>query len=165
MIIRDYKESDFDSIKNWIADERTHALWCANRTQFPLQKQSFDELLKDISERHGDRPFVAVDENGVVMGFYCYSLNAETKEGMFKFVMVDPARRGIGLGKEMLKQAVRYAFDVTKADAVQLMVFSENVRAKRCYEGAGFTVRRTQEDAFQFQDESWDRINMVKKTQ
>ena len=50
MIIREYRENDFESIKNWITDERTHAMWCANRTPFPLQKQGFDELLKDISD-------------------------------------------------------------------------------------------------------------------
>ncbi len=104
-----------------------------------------------------------MDENGAVTGFFCYSLNSETNEGMLKFVMVDPARRGMGLGKEMLRQAICFAYDITQADAVQLMVFFENVRARRCYEGAGFTVRKTQEKAFQFKDESWDRINMVTK--
>ena len=125
MKIREYKiDSDFESIKDWITDERTHAMWCANRTSFPLQRESFNRLLADILSKNGDYPFVTIDDNGIIEGFFCYSLNKDTNEGMLKFVMVDPVKRGIGLGKEMLRQAVRYSFDVTNADAVQLMVFS-----------------------------------------
>lgn len=32
--------------------------------------------------------------------------------------MVDPSQRGKGLGKEMLRLAVEYAFRITKADAL-----------------------------------------------
>ena len=40
--IRPYNpEGDFDVIKSWISDERTHAMWCANRTAFPIQKDAF----------------------------------------------------------------------------------------------------------------------------
>ena len=58
---------------------------------------------------------------------------------MLKFVMVDASVRGKGIGKEMIKLAVRSAFTDPEALAVQLNVFPENARAKRCYEGAGFT--------------------------
>lgn len=37
-------------------------------------------------------------------------MNLNTNEGMFKFVKIDPAQRGKGLGKEMLQPAVLYAF-------------------------------------------------------
>ena len=154
-------EKDFDTIKNWISDERTHALWCANRTKFPLDRSSFDELLDDVSVRCGDSPFVVTDEDDKPIGFFCFSLNNDTNEGMLKFVMVDPDKRGIGLGKEMIRRAVRYAFDVTKADSVQLMVFTENKRARKCYESVGFRERHTDPDAFRYMDESWGRCNMV----
>ena len=103
MNIREYKaDKDFSIIQNWITDERTHAMWCANKTSFPLQRESFDRLIKDITERCGDRPFVAVDDDGSIVGFYCYSINKDTYEGMLKFVMVDPQKRGKGLGREMI---------------------------------------------------------------
>ena len=154
-------DKDFDTIKYWISDERTHALWCANRTEFPLERSSFDDLLEDVSVRCGDAPYVVTDENDKPIGFFCFSLNNDTNEGMLKFVMVDPDKRGIGLGKEMVCRAVRYAFDVTKADSVQLMVFTENNRAKKCYESVGFRERHTDPDAFRYMDESWGRCNMV----
>ena len=80
---------------------------------------------------------------------------------MLKFVVVNPAYRGKGIAKEMLEAAAVYAFEDTKADALQLNVFPENERAKKCYLKAGFTERNTTENAFIFKDESWGRCNMV----
>ena len=94
MNLRAYSaEKDFSIIKDWITDERTHAMWCANKTSFPIQKESFEGMMADLADKFGDSPFVAVDEKGEPTGFFCYSLNNDTKEGMLKFVMVDPERR------------------------------------------------------------------------
>ena len=162
MRIREFlSDNDFESIKDWITDERTHYMWCAGRTSFPIQKESFDKLLSDILINSGDLPFVAVDDNGTVEGFFCYSLNKDTHEGFLKFIMVDPAKRGVGLGKKMLIQAVLNAFDNSDAEAVQLMVFSVKKKKKKCYEGVGFKVRSKEENAIRYNDETWTRYNMV----
>ena len=63
----------------------------------------------------------------------------------------------------MLQLAIEYAFNITKADAVQLNVFPENTRAKKCYESVGFVERSTDVGVFRFKDESWGRCNMVIK--
>ena len=154
---------DFDVIKTWITDERTHMMWCANLITYPLEKEKLRSFLSEIAGKFGDSPFVAVDDEGRVVGFYCYSLNHETHEGMLKFVMVDASVRGKGIGKEMIKLAVRNAFTDPDALAVQLNVFSENSRAKRCYEGVGFTERQNTPNAFKYKDESWGRCNMIIK--
>ncbi|MCR5621595.1 MAG: GNAT family N-acetyltransferase [Treponema sp.] len=154
-------DRDFDSIKDWIRDERTHALWCAGRTSFPLQKESFGMLLREISEKFGDRPVIAEAPNSTPVGFYCWSLNPDTNECMLKFVMTSPEVRGKGYGHKMLFLALHYAFSLTGADAVHLNVFSCNEPAKRCYQKTGFTERNVTENAFTFRDESWGRCNMI----
>ena len=164
MRLRPYIEnSDCDEIKNWISDDRIHAMWCANLIHYPIEKENFNNVMHEAAIKFGDCPYVATTDDGQVVGFFCYSVNLNTNEGMLKFVMVDPARRGKGLGKEMLQLAILYAFDITKVDAVQLNVFSENIRAKKCYESVGFVERKTDADAFNFKDESWGRCNMVIK--
>ena len=75
--------------------------------------------------------------------------------------MNNPQYRGKGYGKEMLRLAVKYAFEITNVQAVQLNVFLENERAKKCYESVGFTERKTDLNAFSYKDESWGRCNMV----
>lgn len=154
------QDTDFEVIRNWITDERMHALWCGNRFSYPLEKDDFCRVVRDFSIQHGDSPFVMTGDDGKVTGFFCYSLNPETGISMLKFVMVDPALRGRGTGKTMLKLAVEYAFSVTKAEAVQLVVFPVNTPAVRCYESAGFVALRTDTGVFRFRDEAWDRCRM-----
>ena len=162
MRLRPYiPETDFEIIRNWIADPRSHALWCANRFEYPLSRENFNSVLRDIRIRNGDSPFTAAGADGTAMGFFCYSLHPDTNEGLLKFVIVDPAARGQGLGRAMLRLAVEYAFEISKADAVSLRVFTENPRAVRCYESVGFTEERTEKDAFSYGDESWGRRSMV----
>lgn len=163
MRIRPYQKKDFEVISKWITEERAHALWCANLIPFPLEKKSFDELLVEAEERFGDSPFVATTEEGKVVGFFCFSVNLSTNEGMFKFVVIDASERSKGYGCEMLKLAVKYAFEIAKADAVQLNVFPENPGAKKCYEKVGFQERTMTEGAFRYKEESWGRCNMVIK--
>ena len=161
MRIRPYQNKDFNTISPWITEERSHALWCANLIPYPLEKKGFDDLLQEAEERFGDSPFVATTDDGTLVGFFCFSVNLNTNEGMLKFVVVDNAIRNKGYGCEMVKQAVKYAFEIAKADAVQLNVFPENPGAKKCYEKVGFRERALTENAFRFKDELWGRCNMV----
>ena len=164
MRLRPYIEcKDYDEIKDWITEERTHAMWCANLIKFPIEKVDFERVMKEAAERFGDSPYVATSDDGELIGFFCYSTNLETNEGMLKFVMTNPKYRGKGFGKEMLKLAVFYAFDITKVEAVHLNVFPENIKAKKCYEAVGFTERKTDLNAFAYKDESWGRCNMIIK--
>ena len=161
MRIRPYQNKDFDIISQWITDERSHALWCANLMPYPLEKNSFDALLQEAEERFGDSPFVATTNDEQVVGFFCFSVNLHTNEGMLKFVVIDNTMRNKGYGCEMLKLAIKYAFEIAKADAVHLNVFPENPGAKKCYEKVGFKERTLTENAFRFKDESWGRCNMI----
>ena len=161
MRIRPYQNKDFEVISKWITEERAHALWCANLIPYPLEKKGFDELLAEAEERFGDSPFVATTEEGKVVGFFCFSVNLSTNEGMLKFVVIDASERNKGYGCEMLKLAVKYAFEIAKADAVQLNVFPENPGAKKCYQKVGFKERTLTENSFNFKDESWGKCNMV----
>lgn len=162
MRLRPYVPShDFDAIKDWVTDERTHAMWSAKHAPFPLEKNAFDEFLADMYIKHGDCPFVATTDDGKVVGFICVSINYVTNEAMLAFVIIDPAQRDKGYGREMIQLAAKYCFEILKADAVQLNVFTVNERARKCYESAGFTERRTEENAFPYGNEMWGRCNMV----
>ena len=106
---------------------------------------------------------MATTEDGKVVGFFCFSVNLSTNEGVFKFVVIDTTERNKGYGSEMLKLAVKYAFEIAKANAVQLNVFPENPGAKKCYEKVGFKERALTEGAFHYKEEAWGRCNMVIK--
>ncbi len=91
-------------------------------------------MLQDVEERFGDSPFVATTDAGKVIVFFCFSVNMNTNEGMLKFVVIDSTIRNKGYGCEMLNLAIKYAFEIAKANAVQLNIFPENPGAKKCCE-------------------------------
>ncbi|SEP60056.1 Protein N-acetyltransferase, RimJ/RimL family [Lachnospiraceae bacterium NE2001] len=162
MILRKFEiDSDFEAMKDWVTDEKTHAMWCANLIKYPLSKEHLAETLKEVSNRFGDVPYVAITDDDKVAGFFCYSFNNETKEGMLKFVVVDPEARGKGVARDMLGLAIEQGFENPEAIGLQLNVFPENLRAKKCYEKAGFIERNLTPNAFTYKDESWGRCNMV----
>ena len=100
-----------------------------------------------------DSAYVATEDNGQAIGFFCYSVNTTDNIGFLKFVIVDKTKRGKGYGKEMLNLALQYAFQITGAKSVQLNVFSENALVKQCYEKAGFVERNMDKDVFAYKDE------------
>ena len=154
-------DTDFHKIKNWITEERAHALWCANRFQYPLDRDNFTAVLSDMTRKEGDIPFVAAADGGNAVGFFCRSSDPVSKECRLKFVIVDPEYRGKGIAREMLRLALGDAFEEAGAESVSLCVFPDNPAAKRCYEKAGFTEIRTDCKAFAFRDERWDRCHMI----
>ena len=155
------EDTDFEMIRTWIADERAHAMWCANRFQYPLERGNFMEVLSEIAKRNGDFPCVATMDDDKPVGFFCYATDRDNQKGKFKFVIVDPECRGNGIAKEMFHLALTHAFDDAGAETAQLVVFSENTRAKKFYEKVGFAEERTDPQAFAFQDELWDRCFMT----
>lgn len=108
-----------------------------------------------------DSAYVAAENNGRPVGFFCYSVNVEDNVGFLKFIIVDREKRGKGYGKVMLHLALQYAFQITGVKAVQLNVFEENTCAKQCYERVGFVERNTEKNIFAYKDELWTRCNMI----
>lgn len=162
MRIRPYiPDRDYEYLSKWIDTEKTHAFWCANLLPYPLTPESFHDLLEKNSMDRADSAYVATENNGRPVGFFCYSVNPEDNLGFLKFIVVDGAKRGKGYGKEMLNLALRYAFEITGADAVQLNVFDENPSAKQCYEKVGFVQKKTEQNALVYKGESWSRCRMM----
>ncbi len=156
-------DRDFDKIRDWITDERTHTMWCGKNFAFPLEKNDFIEGYARFVQRFGDVPVLAVSDQGEAVGFFSWCLEEETNECLLKIVVVKPECRGKGVAREMLRLAVDHCFAQTNAGAVHLKVFVENVRAKKCYESVGFTERSTKPSSITWGDEHWSLCDMVIK--
>ena len=114
MRIRPYIESkDYEYLEKWIDNEKIHALWCANLIPYPLTRDNLHSILEKSAIDWTDSAYVATENNGKVIGFFCYSINIDDNTGFFKFIIVDNKERGKGYGKEMLHLALKYAFNIT----------------------------------------------------
>ena len=162
--IRAYQPEDFAVIQSWVKDERTHALWSAGHMPWPLTAEGFAANLAQGVWDWGDQAFVCEDRQKHLVGFFLCSHNAQKSESFAKYVLVDPAQRGRGVGTQMMRLLVKHALESNGASAVRLNVFDANPSALRCYQKAGFETIGTAPNAYQYQSESWGRIAMsVKK--
>ncbi len=72
-------DNDFESIKNWVTDERMHAMWCANLIKYPLSKERMAATMTEAADRFGDVPYVAISDDGRVEGFFAIHLIMKQK--------------------------------------------------------------------------------------
>ncbi len=141
--LRQYKPCDAKIIASWIKDERSLRKWSWDRFgEFPI---TAEDINKKYMENNGDcsqpdnfYPMTAFDETGVVGHLILRFTDEDKKVIRFGFVIVDDEKRGKGYGKEMLKLALQYAFEIFGAEKVTLGVFSNNPSAYHCYKAVGF---------------------------
>lgn len=141
--LRQYKPEDAATIISWCRDEETFRKWTSDRYgSFPItaddMNQKYIENNGDCEEADNFYPLTAFDENGIVGHLILRYMGEDKKIIRIGFVIVDEARRGEGYGREMIRLALIYAFDLLKAERVTLGVFDNNPSAYRCYKAAGF---------------------------
>ncbi len=141
--LRPYKACDAKAIVSWIGDETMFRKWCADRFEsWPI---TAEDLNRHYAAGHLIMRFT--DERKTIL--------------RFGFVIVDDQKRGMGYGKEMLQLAIRYAFDMLKAEKITLGVFENNEPAYRCYLAAGFRDKTgTQAEYYHIGNEDWKCLEL-----
>ena len=160
MKLRAYSREDAKTILSWSSDERAFYKWCAGIIgDYPATEKEF-AFVENMTA------FTAYDESGIV-GFFTMRKPDETKNILrVGFVIVDPAKRGQGLGKKMLLLALEYAFKERNADEVSLGVFENNEPAYYCYKTAGFEeVILDETETYTVLGEEWKCIEMRVKNE
>jgi len=141
MKLREYRKEDADIICSWIRDEKSLYQWSADRIGiFPISGDDLNKNYEPFLTSDRFIPLTAVDSSDRVTGhlFIRYPDANDRTRVRFGFVIIDPAVRGCGKGKEMLEKAIGYAKNILKAETVTLGVFANNHAAKHCYESVGF---------------------------
>ncbi|HOA00383.1 hypothetical protein [Ruminococcus sp.] len=73
MRLRPYVHSrDFDAIKEWVADERTNAMWSASHAPYPMEKDAFSDFLTAMYDKHGDCPLCCRNRRRRDSGLYMH---------------------------------------------------------------------------------------------
>ena len=154
--LRPYKKEDADTIISWSQDERAFYQWSAGvMGNYPITREEFgfvDSLMA----------FTALDEEKTIGFFTLRNPGGKTDELRIGFVILDPLLRGQGKGKEMLRLALKYSFEIYGAKRVSLGVFENNESAYYCYKAAGFEdVILDETETYQVLDEEWKCKEMV----
>ena len=115
----------------WVENLATHpCAWIVEHEQQLLGEARLDGL-----DRHDARARLAV-------GLY------------------DPAKLGIGLGRDVVRLVLRYGFGNLQLHRVSLRVVAYNTRAIRCYRACGFVEEGREREAAWVDDKWHDDVIM-----
>ena len=150
MRLRPYKKEDAETIISWNKDARAFYQWSAGvMGDYPITKEEFGFVESLMA-------FTALDEEKTVGFFTFRNPEGRMDELRIGFIILDPQIRGCGKGKEMLKLALKYAFEIYGARRVSLGVFENNEPAYYCYKAAGFEdVILDETETYQVLNEVW----------
>ncbi len=164
--LRPYKPSDAQQIVSWIKDERAFHKWCSDRFgAYPITAEDINykylDCNGDCEEPDNFYPMTLADECGPIGHLILRYTDKSKSTIRFGFVIVDDSRRGKGYGKKMLQMAIRYAFDMLKAEKITLGVFENNPPAYFCYKAAGFREPSTEKTfMIELLGEQWKCIEL-----
>ena len=163
MYLRKYIETDAEKILSWISDERAFRLWSADRYgEYPITPDEINQNYRECCKNGGFCPVTLIDDNETIIGHLILRNPTEDKSIIrLGFIIVDNKVRGKGYGKKLLELAIRYAREELKAQEINLGVFKENEGAYKCYTSVGFKEVGVEHNAYIFNDETWDCVEMI----
>jgi RimJ/RimL family protein N-acetyltransferase len=148
--LRAVERSDIPNFVRWFNDPevRRYLLIYA-----PISGAQEEQWFEQMLEQQGKEQFVfAVDarvgDEWVHIGNVgLHRINWKDRSAVFGIVLGERAYWDRGYGTDATCTTLRFAFEELNLHRVELEVFDENVRARRCYEKAGFRYEGTRREA------------------
>ena len=161
MVLRKYEVQDSKIICSWIKDTKQLYQWSADRIgQFPLNGNELNEYYGSMNGTQPIIPLCAIDGHTVLGHLFIRYPNKDDKTLVrFGFIILSPENRGKGSGKKMVELAIEYAKTVLHASKITLGVFTNNKRARHCYEATGFQPTG-KVITYMMPDGAWECIEM-----
>ena len=163
--LRPYKPSDAKEIISWCKDETTFRKWTSDRYEtYPITAEDMNKKYidnnGDCTEEDNFYPMIAFDEDGMVGHLIMRYTDKEKLTLRLGFVIIDDSKRGKGYGKEMISLALKYAFEIFKAEKVTLGAFENNGSAYYCYKSAGFEDADVEPIFYNIFGENWKILEL-----
>lgn len=137
--LRPYQESDAKYIVNWVKDETSYHKWCAGKFgKYPLTIEKINDYYKNHKLEDNFFKMTAFEDNEIIGHFLMRFIDKNNKILRLGFIIINNIKQGKGYGKKMISLALKYAFEVLKANKVTLGVFENNLAAYSCYKSLGF---------------------------
>ncbi len=136
--LRPFDRPDFGRLLAWIDSPASLMLWGGPFFRFPLDSAQLEAYRASAEQESSPRRiFTAYDANDGRVGHI--ELNdIDGHSARLSRVLIDPARRGQGFGRAMVRPILRLAFAELRLHRVDLLVFDFNRAAIWCYEAEGF---------------------------
>ncbi|MDI3213761.1 GNAT family protein [Arthrobacter sp. AL12] len=157
MLLKPTAVDDVDVFLSWVPDKEAMVRWSGPTFSWPLNRLQLEDYLTDPHRQY----WTGIDETtGAVVGHGSMLFDDEAQSCRLGFIIVDPGRRGEGLGRRLMEQLAATAFKTKSVGEFTLGVYANNSPARSLYESLGFrgseVVMRTAVG-----DEMWEVISMT----
>lgn len=129
--LRPADASDLDTVVTWVTTQDECDRWTGGTVRYPVDGQT---LLQDIGWTTAEN--WCLDHHGRVTGFGQVVSKPDLRRHIAR-VIVDPAYRGVGLGRVLMSGLVNVALGYAPR-CVSLNVHPSNVPARTLYASLGF---------------------------
>jgi RimJ/RimL family protein N-acetyltransferase len=156
---RPFDIADARALMSWAGSADELLQWAGPKFSFPLD----EEQLRAYAEGASDSRHLisGVNESGEVVAHAELNLLPQHRLGQVRRVAVAPEGRGQGIGRALMNRVVQLGFDELGLHRIELVVFSFNEPARRCYEAIGFREEGRAREARVATNGFWDLIHMA----
>lgn len=153
--LKDFTESDFETLKSWIKSEKELFQFSGKIFTFPLTNKQLADYIKMTDKR----PLkVILTETNQTIG-HC-ELNFENGNPRLSRILIgDKELRGKKIGEQIVSKMTQLLFEDTNVKEVDLKVFGWNKVAIKCYEKVGFRINERSE--MNINGEIWENLKMI----
>lgn len=155
---RPFTISDARALLAWAQTPDELLQWAGPRFRFPLDESQLVDYA-DTTDEHR-HVISAVDGDGQVVGHAELNVIPEHELGQIGRFAVAPHMRGRGVAGRLMDWLMGFAFDELHLHRLELVVFSFNEPALRCYKRVGFREEGLARHARKATDGYWDLIHM-----
>lgn len=159
-----FERTDFKKLIDWIDSPQFLLQWGGPAFAYPLTENQLEKYIENANNDNSDTLVYKVisKETGDVIGHISLGkidrINKSARVG--KVLVGDKNVRGKGIGKLLMKEILKVAFDELNLHRVSLGVFDFNVSAIACYEKVGFIKEGLLRDSRKNDDEYWNLWEM-----
>ena len=150
ILLREYRPDDLAGIRGWVNDPET-VRYLSSRYWMPQSLADTSDFLDHAMHAGSNGAFFVIADpaDETYLGqIDLTSINWKLRSAEMAIVLGTEGQRDRGIGTEAIGLMLRFAFNMLGLERVELEVATENRRAMRCYEKAGFTLEGVKRHAF-----------------
>lgn len=145
VFLRPFERSDAETYRRWRADARVMDL--AGYPGGPLSLAQVERRIEDVTKRYGTDEYQFVicllDDERPIGEASLFGLDRANGSAELGIAIGEPDEWGKGHGTDAVEALVDFGFGELRLERIELNVWTENHRAMRAYEKAGFVHEGT----------------------
>jgi RimJ/RimL family protein N-acetyltransferase len=157
---RPFRLADAPTLISWAPTSDALLQWAGPHFSFPLDEAQLRDYAGSAGERRHLVSGVRAGTDAVVAHAEL-NLLPEHEVGQVRRVAVAPDLRGQGIGQALMRWLLDLAFTDLRLNRLELVVFSFNDSARRCYEAVGFREEGYAHQARRGSAGYWDLVYMA----